>query len=318
MRKPRLTGNRDVALRALAALSVWALVSAAAAALILSRTPAVPGEKRSARLRRAIRGRGGFAAAASGLILAALLLLFLWSAYHPFGTDKTGNDVLYQAVKSLRTAFVLGSLSTITMLPFAVFFGIAAGFFRGWVDDVVQYLYTTISSIPSVLLIAATALMIQVFIDQHPLLLPTSLERGDAKLFFIAAIIGVTGWASLARLLRAETMKLSGLDFITAARACGTPSGVIMRRAHSPECASHHPHCVGDRVLGHCALRSGAFLYRGRRRSFDEFLWLDDQRGTERNVPDTDRLVESFRGLHLHGRRGAERESLRLCGPRRL
>ena len=116
------------------------------------------------------------------------------------------------------------------MLPFAVFFGIAAGFFRGWVDDVVQYLYTTISSIPSVLLIAATALMIQVFIDQHPLLLPTSLERGDAKLFFIAAIIGVTGWASLARLLRAETMKLSGLDFITAARACGTPSGVIMRR----------------------------------------------------------------------------------------
>ena len=222
--------NRDVALRALAALSIWVLVSAAAAALILSRTPAVPGEKRSARLRRAIRGCGGFAAAASGLILAALLLLFLWSAYHPFGTDKTGNDVLYQAVKSLRTAFVLGSLSTITMLPFAVFFGIAAGFFRGWVDDVVQYLYTTISSIPSVLLIAATALMIQVFIDQHPLLLPTSLERGDAKLFFIAAIIGVTGWASLARLLRAETMKLSGLDFITAARACGTPSGVIMRR----------------------------------------------------------------------------------------
>ena len=133
-------------------------------------------------------------------------------------------------MKSLRTAFVLGALSTITMLPFAVFFGIAAGFFRGWVDDVVQYLYTTISSIPSVLLIAATALMIQVFIDQHPLLLPTSLERGDAKLFFIAAIIGVTGWASLARLLRAETMKLSGLDFITAARACGTPSGVIMRR----------------------------------------------------------------------------------------
>ena len=76
--------NRDVALRALAALSIWVLVSAAAAALILSRTPAVPGEKRSARLRRAIRGCGGFAAAASGLILAALLLLFLWSAYHPF------------------------------------------------------------------------------------------------------------------------------------------------------------------------------------------------------------------------------------------
>ena len=98
--------NRDAALRTLAALSNWVLVSAAAAALILSRTPAVPGEKWPARLRRAIRGRGGFAAAASRLILAALLLLFLWGAYHPYRRRiKTGNDPLYQAVKSLRTAF---------------------------------------------------------------------------------------------------------------------------------------------------------------------------------------------------------------------
>lgn len=162
--------------------------------------------------------------------LLAPVILSLWSGYHPLGTDKTGNDVLYEAVKSVRTAFALGSLATLSMLPFAMLLGIAAGYFRGWVDDVVQYLYTTISSIPSVLLIAAASLMIQVFIDQHPALLPTALERSDAKLFSIAVIIGVTGWAGLARLLRAEVLKLSSLDFITAAAAGGASPWRIMTR----------------------------------------------------------------------------------------
>ena len=84
------------------------------------------------------------------------------------GTDQTGNDVLYQAFKSVRTALVIGTLATLTTLPFAVVLGICAGFFKGWVDDLIQYLYTTLSSIPSVLLIAASVLMIQVFIDSHP------------------------------------------------------------------------------------------------------------------------------------------------------
>ena len=78
------------------------------------------------------------------------------------GTDQTGNDVLYQAFKSVRTALVIGTLATLTTLPFAVVLGICAGFFKGWVDDLIQYLYTTLSSIPSVLLIAASVLMIQV------------------------------------------------------------------------------------------------------------------------------------------------------------
>ena len=63
---------------------------------------------------------------------------------------------------------MIGTLATLTTLPFAVVLGICAGFFKGWVDDLIQYLYTTLSSIPSVLLIAASVLMIQVFIDSHP------------------------------------------------------------------------------------------------------------------------------------------------------
>lgn len=164
-----------------------------------------------------------------------LLIIFgwiatLWPYYHVAGTDQTGNDVLFQAIKSIRTAVVIGSLATLATLPFAIIFGILAGYFKGRVDDVIQYLYTVLSSIPSVLLIAAFVLMIQVFIDKNPQVFETGLERADVRLFLLSVILGVTGWATLARLLRAETLKLTELDFVQAARAFGVPDFGIMRR----------------------------------------------------------------------------------------
>ncbi len=173
--------------------------------------------------------------------LAALfvgsILAFVWPVWHPFGTDATGNDVLYSALKSIRTAFAIGLLATSSTLPFAVTLGIAAGYFKGWVDDVIQYVYTTISSIPSVLLIAASVLMIQVFIDKNPQMYATGLERADVRLFLLAVIIGLTSWAGLARLLRAETLKVSAMDFVTAAKAFGVSDARIMLRHVFPNTA---------------------------------------------------------------------------------
>jgi len=170
------------------------------------------------------------------LSTASVLALFggwvaaLWPVYHVFGTDQTGNDLLYQAIKSVRTAVVIGSLATLATLPFAIVFGILAGYYKGRIDDAIQYLYTMLSSIPSVLLIAAFVLMIQVFIDKNPQLFETGLERADIRLFLLSAILGITGWAALARLLRAETLKLSELDYVQAARAFGVSDAGIMRR----------------------------------------------------------------------------------------
>jgi peptide/nickel transport system permease protein len=157
-------------------------------------------------------------------------VITLMDHYHVLGTDRTGNDVLYQALKSIRTAFVIGTLTTLSTLPFAVVLGVMAGYFRGWVDDVIQYLYTTLSSIPNVLLIAACVLMIQVFIDKNPQLFDTGAERADLKLFFLCLILGLTGWAGLCRLLRAETMKLRELDYVQAAQAFGVSPWRIMAR----------------------------------------------------------------------------------------
>ena len=78
------------------------------------------------------------------------------------GTDKVGQDVFYLALKSIRTSLVIGTLTTLVLLPVGIALGIMAGYFRGWVDDVIQYFYTTLNSIPGVLLIAASVLMMQV------------------------------------------------------------------------------------------------------------------------------------------------------------
>ena len=51
--------------------------------------------------------------------------------------------MLYQIVKSVRTALVIGLVTTLVMLPLSILLGVLAGYFRGWVDDLIQYLYTT-------------------------------------------------------------------------------------------------------------------------------------------------------------------------------
>ena len=167
------------------------------------------------------------------LTVACLLagpVVALMGHYHVFGTDRTGNDVLVQTLKSIRTAFVIGMLSTLATLPIAVVLGILAGWYRGWVDEVVQYLYTTLTSVPNVLLIAACVLMVQVALDKHPEWFETGAERSDIKIFLLCFILGVTGWSTLCRLVRAETLKLRELEFVQAATAFGVPPVRIMAR----------------------------------------------------------------------------------------
>ena len=195
------------------------------------------------------RRHGGFAAAIGAVWRgqtevpwrAVLITLFfalalggsaaaLAASYHVLGTDKVGQDVLYQALKSIRTALVIGTLTTLVMLPFALLFGIMAGYLRGWVDDVVQYFYTTLSSIPGVLLIAGAVLTMQVWIETHPEFFATTDKRADVRLLALCVILGITSWTGLCRLLRGESLKLRELEYIQAAQAFGVSQWRIMSR----------------------------------------------------------------------------------------
>lgn len=149
---------------------------------------------------------------------------------HVLGTDKVGQDVLYGSLKAIRTGVLIGVLTTLVMLPLAITLGIMAGLFKGWVDDVIQYLYTTLNSIPGVLLIAAAVLVMQTLIANNPDWFATTDERADLRFVFLVLILGITSWTGLCRLLRAETLKISQIEYVTAARAFGVSRFKIIRK----------------------------------------------------------------------------------------
>jgi len=154
-----------------------------------------------------------------------------WSLkYHVFGTDKVGEDVLYQTLKSIRTGLLIGTLTTFVTLPLALILGVVAGYFRGWVDDLIQYLYTTLNSMPGVLLIAAAILLTQVYMAKHEDEFASLALRADLRLLFLCLILGITSWTGLCRLLRAETLKLREMEYVQAARALGVRQDVILLR----------------------------------------------------------------------------------------
>jgi peptide/nickel transport system permease protein len=170
------------------------------------------------------------------VLVVALMLMMggvmaqLAAGYHVFGTDKVGQDVLYISLKSIRTGLVIGTLTTLVTLPLAIGLGITAGYFRGWIDDLIQYVYTVLNSIPGVLLIAAAVLIVQVYIESNPELFDTAAARSDIRLLALCLIMGVTSWTGLARLLRGESLKLRTLDYVEAARAFGVSHARIISR----------------------------------------------------------------------------------------
>ncbi|MFA6815169.1 MAG: ABC transporter permease [Lentisphaeria bacterium] len=126
-----------------------------------------------------------------------------FSRQHLLGTDRIGIDVLYQACKSIRTGIIIGLFTTLLAIPFALFAGISAGYFGGRIDDLIQYIYTVLSSIPTILFIAAFMIIF-----------------GNG-LFQLCFAMGIASWTSLCRLLRGETLKLRESEFIQASHALG-------------------------------------------------------------------------------------------------
>lgn len=166
----------------------------------------------------------------SALLTIGVCLFVVCAVYwlsrdlHVLGTGKIGQDIFYASVKSIRTGLIIGILTTLLMMPLALLLGISAGYFGGLIDDMIQYVYTTLSSIPGVLLITASVLSMQTYITNHPDQFATLEENADARLLALCFILGVTSWTSLCRLLRAEALKLKEVDYVMAAKALGSSS----------------------------------------------------------------------------------------------
>jgi len=129
---------------------------------------------------------------------------------HPLGTDILGRDVLYLTLKGARPAMMIGGFTSMIVIPVALFFGILAGYFGGRVDDLVQYIYTTLASIPGLLLLIALIM---------------AMGRSTVS---VCVALGVTSWVGFCRLLRGETLKVKELEFVESARALGTTHAMIL------------------------------------------------------------------------------------------
>lgn len=135
---------------------------------------------------------------------------------HLLGTNIRGEDVLYNALKGVRTAFIIGMVPLAIAAFFAVVFGLLAGYYGGWVDDSIQYVYQVLSSIPGILLLIAML---------------TVMERG---LWQLCIALGVTSWVGLCRLIRGETLKVKNMEYVEAARALGASDARLLFRQILP------------------------------------------------------------------------------------
>lgn len=131
---------------------------------------------------------------------------------HPLGTDLLGRDVLLQTLKGVRVALLIGGFSSLIVIPLALLLGMSAGYFGRRLDDVVLFVITILSSIPTLLLLIALVM---------------ALGRGTLQ---VCIALGITSWVGFARVVRGETLKLRELDYVAAARALGAGHARILRR----------------------------------------------------------------------------------------
>lgn len=131
---------------------------------------------------------------------------------HLLGTDIIGRDVLYLTLKGCRVALLIGGFTSLIAIPLALLFGVSAGYFGKWVDDVVFFIISTLASIPGILFLIALIM---------------ALGKGTLS---VCVALGVTSWVGFCRIARGETFKLRELDYVHAARMLGVSNVRIILR----------------------------------------------------------------------------------------
>jgi len=135
---------------------------------------------------------------------------------YPLGADKSGRGVLSMAIHGMAWAFIIGVVTTLISIMIAVPLGALAGFFGGVIDDIIVWFYTTLASIPFLLLLIAIISII-----------PDEL-RGQWGMWAVLVVIGIVTWVGLARLIRAEFMKHKQREYVQACRGLGYSNSRII------------------------------------------------------------------------------------------
>jgi peptide/nickel transport system permease protein len=147
------------------------------------------------------------------------------SAAHILGTDDLGRDMLNLTVHGARISMTIGFLATLITILLGAVVGIVSGFIGGWLDTGLMRLTDFFLILPTFVLAILLA----------PIILDTVGPDAEilgikATLVVIVVVIGITSWASTARVIRSQTLSVRERMFVDRARVIGSGSGHIMRR----------------------------------------------------------------------------------------
>ena len=135
-----------------------------------------------------------------------------------FGTDFLGRSVLWRFLYGVRIALTVAVLAALVETFIGLTLGALGGYFGGWIDAIVIWLFSTISSIPWILLMLSLAYALK---GQTVGLPWSDKEYPLAGIPTIVLALGLTSWVGLCRLVRAEFLKHRDRDYVVAARAMG-------------------------------------------------------------------------------------------------
>ena len=135
------------------------------------------------------------------------------------GTDFLGRDILAGIVYGARTTVLVGFAATFFTLVIGILIGILAGFYGGWVENLLMRVTEFFQVLPALLL---AMVLVALF---------------SPSLYTIIFAIGVVSWTPVARLTRAEFLKIKEREFVMAERAIGATNWSIMWKVMLPNAA---------------------------------------------------------------------------------
>ena len=142
------------------------------------------------------------------------------------GTDEFGRSILQKALLGASVSMTVGFTANIIAVPLGLLLGAVAGYFGRWIDDLIVWVYSTLASIPGLILLMALKFSFKDVVLFENTWFAIDLD-GMAG---ICLALGITSWIGVCRLVRAETLRIRELDYVVAARAAGRGSFVILLR----------------------------------------------------------------------------------------
>lgn len=146
---------------------------------------------------------------------------------HLFGTDESGKDIFSRTLHAIYTSLAVGTIGVFIAFVLALIIGGVSGYYGGWIDSLIQMVTDAVRTIPVIPLFMALAAFVP------------DTWSAETRFFFIATLLGLIGWPTLARRVRTHLLSERSQEYVLAAQLCGASSGHIIRRHLLPSFTSY-------------------------------------------------------------------------------